>query len=189
MRRVLVGGLVGGIALIAWFAVADGILGLKRGIDMNHLADERVVYAFLAEHVTTPGRYVCNPELLPERRFPGHAPIFAVQYSGLGHDDAGQEMRVGLVVALLACVAGAWLLANASSRVLSRYGSRVAFLAGIGIVVALISIAARFGISAYSMGDAVVLGVRDLAGWVLAGLAIAWVVKPRGGQATKAAGR
>ena len=188
MGKVLIAGLLGGIVLMAWFIVADGILGLKRSIDMNRLADERMVYAFLAEHVAEPGRYVCNPEVLPEQRYPSAAPIFAVQYSGLGHDDAGQEVILGLVVALLASIAGAWVLANASSRILSRYGSRVLFFSAIGIVLALLSLAERFGISAYSLGDAVALGVHDFAGWVLAGLAIAGIVKPGGEQATRRAG-
>jgi len=188
LRRVLVGGLVGAVVVIAWLFVADGILGFKRGIDTNRLGEERIVYTFLAEHVTEPGRYVINPELLPERRFPGEAPIFAVQYSGLGHKDAGQEVIVGLVVAILACVAGAWLLAHASGRILSRYYSRVLFLAAVGVVVALVTILGRFGIAAYSLGDALALGLHDLAGWALAALAIAAVVKPGGEQVTRTAG-
>jgi hypothetical protein len=178
VRRVLLAGLLGGIVMLAWLVVADGILGFKRSVDMRQIPKERDVYTFLAEHVTEPGRYACNPEVLPEQRYPGHDPIFAVQYSGLGHDDAGQEMILGFVVMLLASIAGAWVLANASSRILSRYASRVLFLATIGIVLALLSVSARFGISAYSLGDALALAVHDLAAWVLAGLAVAWVVKP-----------
>jgi len=186
MRRILLGGLLGGVVMIAWFFVADGILGVKRGIDMNQLPKEREVYAFLAERVTVPGRYVCNPELLPDQRFPGHDPIFVVQYSGLGHDDAGQEMILGFVVAVMAAVAGAWVLANASSRVLSRYGSRVLFLAAVGVVVGLLSFVARFGISSYSLGDALALAVHDLAGWVVTGCAVAAVVRPSRKQAVAA---
>ena len=178
VKRVLLGGLLGGIVMLAWLVVADGILGFKRSIDMNQLPEERAVYTFLVEHVAEPGRYVCNPEVLPEQRYPGHDPIFTVQYSGLGHDDAGQEMILGFVVMLLASIAGAWVLANASSRILSRYASRVLFLATIGIVLALLSVSARFGISAYPLGDALALAVHDLAAWVLAGLAVAWVVRP-----------
>ncbi len=183
MRRILIGGLLGGIVMIAWFIVADGILGLKRTIDMKKLPNERVVYAFLIENITTPGRYVCNPEVLPEQRFPGGAPIFAVQYSGLGHDDAGQEMFIGLIVALLAPLAGAWLLGNASGRIRSRYGSRILFLAMIGIVLFLFGTASRFSLSAYSFGDAVTLAGHDLAAWLAAGLVVAGVVKPSGEHA------
>jgi hypothetical protein len=188
MKRILLGGLLGAVVLVAWLIVADGILGLKRGIDMKELVDERVVYAFLVEHVKEPGRYICNPEVLPEQRFPGHDPIFAVHYTGLGHDDAGQEMLAGLLIAFLASTAGALLLANASSRVLSRYGSRVLFFAAIGIVVVLMGIGARFGLASYPLGDAVALAVHDLGAWVLAGLAVAAVVKSRGGEAATKAG-
>lgn len=153
---------------------------------MKQLPNERVVYAFLSEHVTRPGRYVCNPEVLPEQRFPGNAPIFAVHYSGLGHDDAGQEVILGVVVALLAPIAGAWLLGNASSRILSRYGSRLLFFAMIGIVLFLLGTAARFGISAYSLGDALALGAHDLAAWVLAGCVVAWIMRPAEAAAREA---
>jgi hypothetical protein len=188
LKRVLVGGLLGAAVLMAWFVVADGFLGFKRSIDMKRLGDERMVYAFLAEHVTEPGRYVCNPELLPEQRFPGQAPIFAVQYSGLGHDDAGQEILVGLVVALLASMGGAWVLAHASTRILSRYSARVLFLAMVGIVLGLLTVAGRFGISGYPLSAAVALGAHDLAGWVLAGLAMGLVVRPSGERASGKAG-
>jgi hypothetical protein len=188
LRRVLIAGLVGGIVLIAWFVVADGILGFKRSVEMSSLGEEREVYAFLAQHVTTPGRYVCNPEVSPGAGYPGDAPIFAVQYSGLGHADAGQEIIVGLVAALLACTAGAWVLAHASSAIMSRYRSRVLLVVVIGVIAALLEVVGRFGISGYALGDALLLGVHDLAGWALAGLAIAWVVRPVREPASRMAG-
>jgi hypothetical protein len=178
VRGVLIGGLLGGLMMIAWFVVADGILGLKSSIDMKTLPNEREVYAYLNENITEPGRYVCNPEILPEQRFPGEAPIFGVNYTGLGHDDAWQEMVLGLLVAVLAPLTGACLLRNASTRVLSQYGSRLVFFATIGIAVVLLVVLARFGLAAYSLSDAVMLGLHDLAGWVLAGVLVAWKVTP-----------
>jgi hypothetical protein len=183
MKRVLIGGLLGGIVMILWLVVADGILGLKRSIDMKTLPNERTVYAFLSEHVTEPGRFICNPEVVPNQGFPGDDPIFAVHYTGLGHDDAGQEVILGLVYAFLAPIVGAWLLWNASTRVLSRYSSRLLFFAAVGFVMALLGVSARFGIASYSFGDAVALGLHDFAAWVSAGLAVAWKVIPVGVRA------
>ena len=174
MKRIIAGGLLGGVAMIVWLFVADGILGFRRSIDMKTLAGERVVYECLSDHVTEPGRYVINPEILPERRFPGDDPVFAVAYSGLGHDRAGEEMIAGLLVALLAPVAGAWLLGNASSRILARYGSRFLFFAAIGLTAVLLGIAARFGIGSYSLHDTLALATHDLSGWIIAGLVVAW---------------
>jgi hypothetical protein len=178
LKRVMIAGLMGGLVMIVWLIVVDGILGFKRGIDSKQIPEERSVYAFLAEHVKEPGRYVLNPEVVPEQGFPGDDPIFSVQYTGLGHDDAGQEMIVGLVIMLLSAIAGAWLVSNSSSRILSRYHRRVAFLAMIGVVVALLGIGARFGLAAYSFGDASALALHDLGAWIAAGLVMSWLIRP-----------
>jgi len=178
MKRVLLAGLLGGLVLIVWLFVVDALLGFSRAIDMNKLPEERAVYAFLVEHVKEPGRYVLNPEVLPEQRFPGDDPIFGLHYTGLGHDDAGQEMLVGLVVVLLSPIAGAWLLANSSPRTLSTYCRRVGFFAMIGIVAALLGLMARFGLARYSLVDASAWTVHDLAAWVLAGLVVSRLIRP-----------
>ena len=188
MKKVLIGGLLGGFVLIAWLIVVDGILGFKRSIEMNQLPNERIVYEFLKEHITEPGRFICNPEVTPEQSFPGDDPIFAVHYTGLGHDDAGQEMILGLVVMFLAPIIGAWLLWNASSRVLSRYLSRFLFFVIIGVVVVLFGILARFGLASYSFSDAVALIIHDFTAWVLAGLIVAWKVSPDKARNTEKSG-
>jgi hypothetical protein len=178
MKRIILAGLLGGAVFLVWFIIIDGILGFKRGIEMKQLINERWVYTFLSEHVTEPGRYVCNPEVLPEQGFPGEDPIFVVQYSGLGHADAGQEMLVGLIVMFLAPFLGAWVLANASSRILSGYCSRLLFFSGIGAVMSLFGIMARFSIGGYPLGDTLALTLHDLVAWVVAGIVIARLVKP-----------
>jgi hypothetical protein len=178
MKRVLLAGLLGGLVMMVWLFAVDGIFGFRRWIEMNELQDERTVYGFLAAHVTEPGRYVVNPEVVPEEGFPGHAPIFAVHYTGLGHADAGKEMLTGLFVALLSCTVGAWLLSHASARVRSRFATRLGSFTGIGLVAALLLFGARFGLTSYSMGDALALAAHDLAAWVLAGLVVASLVKP-----------
>lgn len=178
LRRTIVAGLLGTVVLFVWFVVVDGFLGFERNIQMRQLDDERAVYAFLAEHVRTPGRYVCNPEVLPEQRFPGNEPIFSVQYSGLGHADAGQEMLVGLIIMLVAPFVGALLLAGASNRVLSKYSTRLLFFSGIGVVMALFGVMERFGLASYPLGPAAALSLHDLAAWVVVGVPVAWLVKP-----------
>lgn len=178
MKRIVLAGLLGGAVFLVWFIIVDGILGFKRSIEMNQLPNERLVYKFLTEHVTAPGRYVCNPEVLPDQRFPGNDPIFIVQYSGLGHDDSGQEMLVGLIVMFMAPFFGAWMLTNASNRVLSGYGSRLLFLSGIGAVMSLFGIMARFSIASYPLGDTLALTLHDLVAWIVAGLIIARIVGP-----------
>jgi predicted Kef-type K+ transport protein len=72
----------------------------------------------------------------------------------------------------------AWLLSNASSRVLSGYGSRLFFFSVIGIVFTLFGIMLRFGLAKYPLADAVGLSVHDLVAWVVTGLVVARFVRP-----------
>jgi hypothetical protein len=177
MKKVLLAGLLGGFVMLAWLIVVDAMLGFRRSIDMKALPDERSVYSFLVEQVPEPGIYVVNPEVSPDRAFPGHDPIFGVHYTGLGHDDAGKEVLVGLLIMLLAPMAGAWLLTRSSPRVLSRYRSRVGFLAMVGAVMALMVLGARFGLASFSFGAALALALHDLAAWTLAGCVVAWRIR------------
>ncbi len=188
MKRVLIASLLGLVVMLVWGVVVDAILGFTRNIEMNQLPDERAVYVFLIQHVAEPGRYVCNPEVTPGQEFPGEEPIFAIQYSGLGHADAGQEMLVDLAATLLALFVGASLLGKSSPSVLSRYASRVFFFTTIGVVVALLSLLNRFGISSYSLRDALALAIHDLLAWTIAGLAVSWIVRPREARQTSRTG-
>jgi len=70
-KKVISAGLLGGVVLIAWTFVVNGILGFQARIEMKQIAAERVVYETLKEHIVDPGRYICNPELTAEGRFPG----------------------------------------------------------------------------------------------------------------------
>lgn len=189
MRRILVAGLLGAVALIVWTFVVDAFLGYKRSIEMDQLPAEREVYAFLRERVTEPGRYVCNPEVRPGEEFPGHEPVFSIQYSGVGHADAGQEMIVSLVIMLLAPTLGACLLSKTADRTLASYGRKVFFFVELGIVVALFSGVARFGIGAYSLRDALALALHDVLAWTVVGLVVAWRIRPQPPSAAKAATR
>lgn len=178
MKRVIIAGLLGGVVLMAWTFVVNGILGFQARIDMKSIPAEREVYETLKEHVVEPGRYACNPEVTSEGRYPDEEPVFSVLYSGMGHGSAGSLMLVGLVVFFLAPLTGAWLLSRCSARILSRYWSKVAFFAAIGLLVALFSDLTDFGIGSYPPRDAVVLAVHDVVVWTLVGLVVASRIKP-----------
>ena len=50
-KRVVVAGLLGAVALMAWTFVVNGSFGFKARIDMNTLPAEPYVYEMLKEHV------------------------------------------------------------------------------------------------------------------------------------------
>ena len=177
-KRVASAGILGGVVLIVWTFVVNGILGFQASIDMKRIAAERQVYETLREHIVDPGRYICNPEVTPEGRFPDGEPVFSVLYGGVGHESAGALMVVGLMVFLLAPIIAAWMLSQTSERVVASYPRKVLFFVAIGLLFALFIDLTNFGIGRYPINNAVILAMNHIVVWTLVGLVIAWRFKP-----------
>lgn len=177
-KKVIVAGLLGGVVLMVWTVVVNGILGFQARVEMKEMAGEREVYEVLKQHVVEPGRYVCNPELTAERRFPEGEPVFSVLYGGVGHEAAGGLMLVGLIVFILAPIIGAWMLSQASRRVLTSYPRKVLFFIAIGLLFALFADVMKYGIGGYPAGDTLLLAANHVAVWTLVGLVVAWRLTP-----------
>jgi hypothetical protein len=177
-KKVITAGILGGVVLMLWMLVVNGLLGFQARINMKQIEAERQVYETLKQHVVDPGRYVCNPELTPEGRFPDGEPVYSILYGGVGHESAGAFMLVGLVVFFLAPLIGAWMLSQASIPTLSSYSRKVLFFAAIGLLFALFSDLMDFGIGSYPVRDAILLGLNHVVVWTLVGLVVAWRLKP-----------
>lgn len=177
-KKVISAGLLGGVVLMVWTFLVNGVFGFQSRIDMKQIPAERQVYETLKEHVVDPGRYVCNPELTSEGRFPDEEPVFSVLYGGVGHEAAGGLMLVGLVVFFLAPLIGAWMLSQTSGRVMSSYSRKVLFFVAIGALFAIFGDLTNFGIGDYPVKDAVVLAASHIVVWTLVGLVVAWRIKP-----------
>lgn len=185
-KKVISAGVFGGVVLMAWMLVVNGILGFQSRIDMKQIAAERQVYETLKEHIVDPGRYVCNPELTSEGRFPDGEPVYSILYGGVGHESAGVLMLVGLVVFFLAPLIGAWMLSQTSKRVMSSYPRKVLFFVAIGLLFALFSDLMSSGIGSYPVKDSIFLGINHIVVWTLVGLVVAWRVKPEQTNSTNA---
>ena len=145
---------------------------------MKQIPAEKQVYKVLKEHITSPGRYTCNPELTSERRFPDDKPVFSILYGGVGHESAGSLMLVELFVFLLAPMIGAWMLSQASERVMSSYSRKVLFFTAIGLLIAVFTNLSNFGIGNYPLNDALILALHNIVVWTVVGLVAAWRMKP-----------
>ena len=87
-KKIISAGILGGITLALWTFVVNGLLGFNVRVNMKTIPDQPAVYETLKTHVVEPGRYVINPELTSENRFPVGEPVFSVLYGGMGHESA-----------------------------------------------------------------------------------------------------
>ena len=177
MKNVVSAGLLGGIVLIVWTFVANGLFGFQARIDMNQVPAEQQVYEALQEHVDTPGRYTINPQLTADGRFPDDEPVFSVLYGGMGHEAAGGLMLIGLVLYLLAPMIGAWMLSQSSVRVLTSYGRKVLFFTAIGLLFAIYGDLTSYGIGNDPLNDALAFAAFHIVTWTLVGLVVAWRIR------------
>ncbi|MBN2184669.1 MAG: hypothetical protein JW746_05030 [Candidatus Krumholzibacteriota bacterium] len=177
-KKIIFSGLSGGLVLIILTFVINGLFGFRAGIDMKQIPNERLVYETLKDNILEPGRYICNPEGSPSAGFPRGEPVFSVMYGGVGHEAAGKNMIVGLVIFFLAPIIASWMLSTASERIISSYPRKVLFFAGIGLLFAVFGDLSNFGIGSYPLRDAFILAAHSIFIWTLAGLAAAWQIKP-----------
>jgi hypothetical protein len=164
-----IAGWAGTVRLDVFFNV---ILGFQVSINMKKIEGERQVYEMLKEHIVVPGRYICNPELTAEGRFPDGKPVFSILYGGVGHESAGRQMMVGLAVFFIAPMIGAWMLSQTSGRVISSYPRKVLFFAAIGLLFAVFTDMTHFGIGSYPVKDAIVFAMNNIVAWTLTGCAL-----------------
>lgn len=178
LKRVIFPGLLGGLVMIVWAFVVNGVFGFKVSIDMNEIPGERQVYQVLKEHVTLPGRYICNPELTPSGTFPGNEPVFSVLYGGVGHEAAGMLALIKLPIFIMGPILAAWMLSVTSGRILSSYQRKVLFIVTIGLLFGVSGRLMSFGIGDYPVGSAAILAIHDIVVWFLVGLVLAWRIRP-----------
>lgn len=183
-KKVLLSGVAGGIVLFVWTFIANAIFLFHSRMEMKQIPDERAVHEVLKKTITAPGKYICNPAVIPEKGFPYGEPVFSIQYSGFGHEAAGGILGFHLLIFWATATLAAWMLANASARILSRYTRRVVFFVGIGLLIAVFNDLDKFGIAEFSLRDALILASYDIVTWAVIGLAVAGVMRPASNMVT-----
>ena len=189
--RILLGGVLGAVVLFVWgflyWAVLSGML-----LPYNHMTDEGAVMDVLRENLPETGVYWFpmpqhDPDATKEEKKAAteawmekhqEGPFGTVIYHTEGHKAMAPSTLVkGFVINFVSALLASILLCCACGR--TGYAGRVAFVLGLGLFIAVSVhlIAWNFmdnpmGFTLLKIGDSVV-------GWLLAGLVIAAVVKPR----------
>jgi hypothetical protein len=177
MKKVFVSGLVGAVVLLVWTFVLNGILGFNARLTMKQVPNEREVYNMLKTTITEPGRYLCNPALTSDGRFPENEPVFGIQYSGVGHEAAGLGVILGLLQFLIVPLIGAWILSITSEQFRSRFLNRVLFFLVIGVLLAIAGDLSSFGIGGSPLTVALIFAARTIVTWTILGLVIGAIMR------------
>ncbi len=178
-KNIIIAGLLGGLTLMAWIFLINGIFGFRNQIDMKQVPNESQVYELLKNNIAEPGRYLVNPELNTSNTFPANEPVFSILYGGMGHEAAGGQSLFKLILAFIAATLGAWLLSLSSEKIISSFPRKVLFFTILGILIAVFTDLNNYGIGNYPLRDTIILGLNTIVTWTVAGLVIARRIKPK----------
>lgn len=162
MKKVLVSAFAGAVILLLWSFVLNVVLGFNARLNMKQIPNEREVYALLKTSITEPGRYLCNPALTPDGRFPDNEPVFGIQYAGVGHEAAGLGAVLDLLQFLIVPLIGAWMLSTTSDVFRSRFINRVGFFVVLGLLEAVTNDLNSYGIGASPLQAALLFALALL---------------------------
>jgi hypothetical protein len=182
-KNILISGVLGGIVMFVVMVACRVFLPGVVNTAFRSIADQLPVHAALKARITEPGTYVF-PYLAPNDRstlFPDYLnePIFEVRYKGYTHSTVPGFASAGMLSFLLAPMAAAWLLSQASDRVLATYFRRVLFVTTLGLFVAVSVDLLRALTEEQPFAAAAKMALVSVITWALVGLVLGWRIKPK----------
>jgi hypothetical protein len=177
-KRILLAGILGGLAFFFWGGLAHTVLGLGT-VGIQNLPQQQPVLDTLKASVPQSGFYLF-PQVdaamkLPPEKVGGPYGIMIYHASGAGAPMTGQlitECILNIVLALLA----ASLLALAPG--LRGYGSRVGFVTLLGLAIGLMTHVQYWNWYGFPLSYTVASIFIAVFGFLIVGLIAAALVKP-----------
>ena len=189
MPRILSAAVAGAVVYFVWQMATWMFLPIH-GHTVNAFPDEDAIRDALTAQNLETGLYSApfgsDEEMMdPESAFTKKhqaGPIFNVFYRKEGSEPMPPLMMVtGLVTDFLAALIVALLLSCANGCCAS-YGKRVGFVTAFGIFLALTAHVSYYNWMRFPVDYTLMFIVDAVVGWLLAGLAIAAIVKPGAGK-------
>jgi hypothetical protein len=191
MKKILIGGIAGGVVFFIWSALAWTVLPLHKP-SMHSIANEDAVISALKANLGAGGLYLFpalpgttgempsagSPEMKDNAaRKMREGPIGFVVYNPNGVEPLmASQFILGLILDFFAAALAAWFLSRSTAQG-SPYMTRVMFCGVLGIFVSFVSHLPNWNWMGYPLDYTTAMVADTVVGWLLAGLAIAAVVK------------
>jgi hypothetical protein len=172
--RILIAGLIGGIAMFVWSSIAHIAtpLGL---VGVSTLPNESATVATIAGAVDKGGLYLFPMNMAEEQASAATGPGGMLIYNP--HAAMGMEPKnliIEFVTELAEALLAAWLL---SMTAIAGYGMRVAFVTGIGVVGAIATNVPYWNWYTFPLDYTLAAMFVTIVAFFVAGLAMAWWLK------------
>jgi hypothetical protein len=169
--RILIAGILGGIAMYIWSSLAHGVLPLGR-VGVSTLPNEAAVVATLKTNLGDKAGLYEFPADMNAKTGPGGTLVYHTDVTQMGPSTLGSEAVVEIAESILAAV----LLSFAA---LSTYIGRVGFVSLVGLTAQLATNPSYMIWYKYPADYTCAYMLIGLVGYLVAGLVIAAVLKPK----------
>ena len=186
MKRTLIAGFLGALVLMIWGFIAWEVLPFHK-MTMHTLSNEEAVVTAIKSGNAESGTYMipgmggktdeASKKAVMEKMKTGPAAWIHYMNEPAGEMNPMYFVK-GFLVYLLSSILAASLLGKLSWSLASRYGARVRFVMMIGVFLAIAGRLGDWAWLGYSTNFSLNLAADDVIGWTLAGLLIAWRIKP-----------
>jgi hypothetical protein len=181
-KDVVLAGLFAGIAMFIWLFVTNAVIPMKSNMVHKIAPNQLEIHKVLKDNITEPGTYACpyltheEEQLLPDYR---NQPVYSIIYSGGTHGDTGEPaMFIPILIIFAVPLLAAWMLSMTSNRIRASYCRRLFFVVCIGVIISLYDDVLQMSFGPQPKDYLVFLAVNNFITWVLAGLIIAWRIRP-----------
>jgi hypothetical protein len=185
MKRILVAAVLGAFVMFIWGWISWAMLPWHN-TTIPGLPNEDVVMEALKANITASAVYqfpgMPDPHdtvamrTWTEKYMRGPSGVLFYTAEGRNPMPMGQFVT-GFLLSFVEAFLAAWLLSLAAGR-LPGYGQRVGFIAVMGVLGALVSHIAAWNWMAFPTGYSLVMALDLVITSTLAGLVIAWRIKP-----------
>jgi hypothetical protein len=184
MKKMILGGVVGGLVLFIWGYMAWMVLPLHDA-SVRPLPAEDAVIAALQSNVPEKGVYMfpgmakgaSDASMETWKQKVQRGPIGTVIFDPRGADPMMTDrMAPGFLICLLSALLAAWFLSR-STAVASSYVARVAFCGMLGIFLSLSTYLMMWNWMWYPLDYTTAMIADAIIGWLLTGAVIAAFVK------------
>lgn len=179
-KRVITTGLMAGLVVVGWTSVSYGFVRIRDELGYKEVSNEEAVLSVLDANLAETGLYLV----------PGHSPpdsLFRVRYAegplfrvhSLRRGAGGSpHVLLPILALLVAPLIPTWLVWKLCQRGGPEFGMRVVVVALFGVFLALTTDLRLWGMELYPLSYSLLLAFGSVSTWILAGLVVAWRIRP-----------
>lgn len=177
--RILIAGLLGGIAMFIWSTVAHVATPLGM-VGVSTLPDESATVANLASAIGDHGGLYLFPADMSGTPSSATAPGgFLVYNPRSPMEMQPKQLVIEFATEVVEAILAAWLL---SLTAIAAYGMRVAFVTVVGVTGAITTNIPYWNWYSFPVNYTLIYSFVEIVGFLAAGLVIAWYLKPKPAQ-------